>query len=463
MPYPPIVTENVSALLAPTPSTLQSTGAMISQGATTLASGTYSLLTQKSDLTALLAAPLALTSLTWSGGVVVATTVATIPGNLSSGDTFITTIAGVTPSGYNGLVLATVTGTSTFTYPLAANPGTETVSGTYTPPNQGELQAMVNTFYGQGTSQAVYVLELGAGGGTAGPTALGTFLTANPGTFYSFLVPRLWDARSTFLSLIAEYEALSSKLYFFVTTTTANYTNYTAVMKNVVTMVEAPALPLTEFSLAADFQHTLAYAPSSSNRMTQNGYAYLYGVTAYPTVGNNALLQALRTASVNFVGTGAEGGLSDTLMMYGTTMDGNDFTWWYAADWVQVNCNQAASAAVIQGSNNPINPLYYNQGGINTLQNVIVGTMADGIAYGLLNGTVTQTALDPITFGQNLDNGVYSGQNVVNAVPFPIYTKQNPAAYGQRNYGGFTVVAIPMNGFGQIVFNVLVTNLIGSL
>lgn len=462
MAYPRIVTENVSALLASTPNTLQATGALISQGATTLSAGSYSLLTGPASLTSLLASSLALSSLAWSGGSVLATAAVPITG-LQTGDTFVTTIAGASPTAYNGLVKATVTGASTFTYSLASNPGSETIPGTYTPPNQGELQSMVDTFFGQGLNQAVYVLELGAGNGTSGPPLLATFIGVNPSTFYSFTVPRLWDATSAYLALLAQFESLTSKTYFFTTTTSATYSNYSQTMKNVLALVEAPGLPLTEFTVAADHQHTLAYAPAPSNLMTPNCYAYQYGVTPYPSMGTSAFLQALLADYVNFIGTGAEGGLANTIIFRGTTLDGNDFAWWYAADWTQIQCDQSVAAAIIQGNNNKLSPLYYNQGGINTLQDVTVATVTDGVSYGLLNGNVVQTALDPTTFATNLNEGVYAGSNVVNAVPFTIYTQQNPNDYGNKIYKGLTVVAIPLNGINQIVFNVLVTNLIGSL
>src|SRR5580658_2039865 len=138
---PSIVQINISLTVAPAPITLQATGAMISQGATTLGDGNTALITQPSDLTAILAAPLALTSVAWSGGIVLATTAATIPG-LNNGDTFITTIAGVSPAGYNGTFSATVTGANTFTYALATNPGAQVSVGTFTGANQGELYAM---------------------------------------------------------------------------------------------------------------------------------------------------------------------------------------------------------------------------------------------------------------------------------------------------------------------------------
>ena len=454
-----IVTINVSITTAPAPLTLQQTGAFISQGGTNLSAGTYSLLTQAADLTPLLGSSLLLVSLTWSGGTVLASVSGVLPG-LTSGDTFITTISGCTPAGYNGTYLATVTGASTFTYALATNPGTETIAGQYTPPNQYELFSMATTFFGQGGAQSVYVLELGAGNGSTGPTALGAWITTNPGIFYSYLVPRIWDAKPNFLGLVANFEALNAKTYFFTTTTTSTYMSYTPQMKSVVALIEAPGIPLTEFSLAAAFQHALNYAPSTTNRMTPFAFSFLFGVTSYPTVGNAALLATLKTANINYIGTGAEGGISTAIILWGKNLDGNDFSWWYSVDWIQLNSDQAISNAVINGSNNPLNPLYYNQNGINQLQDVVVQTVQNAITFGLANGTANRTALDGITFQENYDEGDYSDQNVVNAVPFLLYTQENISAYKTGVYGGLSLVYIPQRGFTNIIFNIQVSEFI---
>ncbi len=455
---PSIVVISASVTSAPAPLTLQQTGALISQGATTLAAGSSALLTQQSSLTSLLANPLALTSLAWSASVVVATTAASISG-LTSGDRFITTIAGATPAAYNGTFLATVTGANTFTYALAVNPGAETVPGTYTPGNQGELVSAVTSFFAQGTNQAVYVLELGSGDGTTGPAALATWISNNPGTYYAYLVPRIWDATAAYLALIAQWSSPTSKTYFLTTTTGATYASY-PVNKAVIATIEAPGLPLTEFDAAAVLQIILAYNPSSTNRQTPLCYSFLYGVTPYPTVGNQALLTTYKAASINVVGTGAEGGLSNTIYTYGRTLDGNDFTWWLAADWVQLQSDQALSAAIINGSNNSQNPLYYDQAGINSLQDVVYQVLSNGVSFGLLTGTVARAALDGPTFQENLDNGDYADEDVINAVPFITYTTEQPSNYQAGIYGGLQVVAIPNRGFTQILFNLNVTNLL---
>lgn len=168
----------------------------------------------------------------------------------------------------------------------------------------------------------------------------------------------------------------------------------------------------------------------------------------------------MKAASVNYIGTGAEGGISNTILLWGATMDGNDFTYWYSVDWVQINLDLDTANAVINGSNNPINPLYYNQAGIDQLQAVAAGTMSRGITYGLVLGGVTQTTLDGPALDQNLSAGLYADQTVVNAVPFVTYSLENPSDYKIGKYAGFSVVYMPQRGFINIVYDLLVTELI---
>lgn len=460
----PIVTVNVSTIVAPTPSALQKKGAFISQGGTTLTLDSTSLLTQLSDLTAILKPAAAIASMTWLAGTVTVTT--TAPHGITNAVVFPVIIAGATPSGYNGSYTATATGASTFTYPLVADPGLETVPGTYQLESSAELQQMANTFFAQGGTQGVYVLELGPGDGAAGVTALTTFQAANPSAFYAYLVPRYWDAVASFLTYLAGFEANTSKTYFYVTTTVSNYTSYTATMKDVFWEIEAPAVltasPVAEFSAAASFYDLLNYSPSSTNKVTPFAYTYQYGVTAYPTKGNATTITAIQTANGNIVGTGAEGGISNSIIQWGTYADGNDVTYWYSVDWAQINVDLDVSNAVINGSNDPSNPLYYNQNGIDRLQAVAARTMSNGVTYGLVLGNVVQTAYDQNTFNALLDSGAFAGQTVVNAVPFAAYNSANPSDYKIGKYGGFTIVYTPSRGFKQIVFNLVVTQFVAA-
>jgi hypothetical protein len=320
------------------------------------------------------------------------------------------------------------------------------------------LQNLVGTFFGQGAAQAVYVLELGAVDNTTAIAALTTFEAANPTMFYIYTVPGSWDGTSAFLTLLAQYQSLTAKKYFIVDTTVSTYTQYSALMKCVIAYIPSPTSILGEAGQAAILHAALSYNPSSTNRMTPFAFTYVFGLTPYPTQGNGPLLTALKTAGVNVIGSGAEGGISNAILLWGTTMDLRDFTYWYSVDWFQINADLTISNAIINGSNNPLNPLYYDQNGINVLQDKVVQLVRSAITFGLATGTSGRSALDGPDFTQALDNGTFADQDVVNAVPFLQYTTDNPGDYKIGRYAGLSMVVIPARGFIQIVFNIQVTD-----
>jgi hypothetical protein len=428
---PNIVTVSVSQQVASAPSMLQQTGALISQGATTLANGGTQLLTQISDLTAILKTPINIASISWSAGVVTVNTVSahTIP----TGQVVQGTIAGAAPSGYDGTFACTGVTTTQFTYPLASNPGSETNLGTFILADAAMLTAMATTYFGQGGNNGVYVLELGTGGTAAGVSSLSTYLQNPSIKFYSYLFPSNWDTETTAPTLTKQYSNTTSQTYFFVTTTTATYSNWINI-KSVFAMLQSPSAPSTEFSAAAVFQSTLEYNPSASNLASPLAFSYLYGVTPY--VLTNSLQNTLKAAGVNWVGTGAQGGISNTLVLWGTTMDVNPWNYWYSVDWTAINVAESLAAAVINGSNSPTNPLYYNQAGINTLQKVAQSTVNNGISFGLI--------LSPAA---------------VVAVPFSTYVKQQPGDYSTGTYNGLSCTFVPLRGFESITIYLTASNI----
>jgi len=425
-----IVTVNVTQTIAPAPSQLQRTGAFVSQGATTLAAGAYALLTQLSDLDAILAPSISITGMTFSVDTVEVTT--TTAHGIPVGQTVSVTVAGVTPTAYNGTFQATSTGTNTLTYPLGTNPGVVTVQGTLTLGSVAELTAMATTFFAQGNVNSIYVLELGTGDAAAGVEALTDYIADPTLRFYAYLLPKSWADESTAITMADNNSSTTAMVYFWVTTSILNYANWSGI-KSVVMMLQDTSAPVTEFSLAAPLYKALAYNPSNTNKVAPFAFQYLVGVTPYG--GNRTSQQLLRTANCNYVGTGAEGGISNKLILWGVTADGRDYTYWYSVDWIQININLSLSNAIINGSNNPINPLYYNQAGINTLQKVAQGTVNSGIAFGLV--------LAPAT---------------VQAVPFVTYVTDNPSDYSIGKYAGLSLTYTPARGFTQIIFNVNVTD-----
>ena len=301
-------------------------------------------------------------------------------------------------------------------------------------PASDELLAMGTTFFAQGSSVAVYVLELGAGTAAEGVTALTTYLENPTVQFYSYLLPSDWDTEGTAQDLALTYSGTTAQTYFYVSSTLATYGGWDGIKAAFVTL-PSPEAPATEFSAAAIFWVTLAYAPNSSNLAHPLSFSYVYAVTAYTTLTQSEQ-SILKSDGVNWIGTGAEGGISNTIILWGTFMDLNPFNYWYAVDWLAINVATALAAAIINGSNTPTNPLYYNQNGINTLQKVAQATVNNGIAFGLI--------LSPA---------------VVDAVSFVIYVAQHPSDYATGTYNGLSVTFVPARGFTSITIYLTASNI----
>ena len=322
----------------------------------------------------------------------------------------------------------------------------------------------VNTFFAQsqtasafpGSSalvtggQGVYVMEVGTAGVAAEIANLQAYLNApvpasntdslTPPQFYAYLVPPAWDQSSNFVTFLAGFESTTAHTYFYVQTAlptgspaTGGYVTYEG-KKCVYCVMESPTAPSSEESVAAFFYVALNYAPSTVNLVAPMEFKYLYGVTPY----NLSPVQQIAAANAgcNWVSTGAEGGISNTLIATGEFMDGNPFNYWYAIDWVVIQSIEALSNAIINGSNNPTNPLYYNQQGINTLQKVEQSVMNEGVSFGMILAPVLVTAVD-----------------------FNTYVTENPGDYATGTYNGLACTFTPARGFAAITVNLTATNI----
>jgi hypothetical protein len=246
----PIVQVNVSIQEAPSPDSLQKSYALLSQGGTSTAPGTITLLTQPSSLTPFVTITKALSTLTQAAGLATAT--ATAAHGFTVGDTVPLTIAGATPVAYNGTFVCTITTTTAFTFAIASGtttPATGTI--TYIAAETAELKAMTSTWFGQNANTPVYVLELGPGNVNDGVAFLSAWIIANPNGiaygngfwgFYGYVVPRHWDANTNFLALAATFQAPTLKTYFWVTTTLSTYSVYTPLYKCIEPLIESPVL-----------------------------------------------------------------------------------------------------------------------------------------------------------------------------------------------------------------------------
>jgi hypothetical protein len=332
-------------------------------------------------------------------------------------------------------------------------------------PQTVELVAMNTTYWAQGNNNGVYVLELGlpsipSNAATEGAAALTAFMLTNPDTFFLYLLPRSWGISPDVVAMVANYDSPDSMVYFLVTTTIAGYSAWFSggvKSKAALLSVEAPSIPSTEFSLASALYVILNYNPGSASMVTPLCFSFLYGVTPYPMFGNKALLNQLKVDNVGYVTTAAEGGLTNTMLVWGLTGDGMQFNYWFSVAWTIINTNLAIANEVINGSNNGLAPLYYNDFGITRLQNRTAKTVRQGVAAGLILGSVSTVSLDPQIFAENIANGVYAGNAVVNAVPFKLYAEKNPQDYAIGLYAGLQMLITPQLGFTAIRINMLVS------
>lgn len=222
----------------------------------------------------------------------------------------------------------------------------------------------------------------------------------------------------------------------------------------------SPGVAADEFSLAAVFHRTLSTSPSTTSRVPPLCFAYTFGVTRFPTQGNSPLLTEIKAANVNYIGFGGEGGISNNMVVWGRFMDGRPWNYWYAVDWAQIEARIRVANVVINGSNTTINPLYYNQDGINRLQQALYQMGNDGVAFGLCLGDVRQVGLPAEEFANNLNKGVYAGLVVINAEPFTDYLSVHRDDYRLGRYGGLSFVFTPQRGFEQIIVNINVTDIV---
>lgn len=462
-----IVNINVSVTNPPKPSQLLKSGAMISMGGTTLAAGEYQLLTSKDDLKAITVPGKTISTIVWAANLVTVTLAS--PHGWTNGSTVPVVISGVAPAAYNRSAEATVTSATEFTYSLSSDPGTATTMGVVKTVVAGEIIQMNTTYWAQGAARAVYVLELGDITIPEAVAALSDFIDKDISLgntyqkFFSYLVPREWDSEATFKTLTGQYTSPGSLVYFFVTSAIASYQSWVATKnKTVFAGVEAPNIPATEFSMAAAFQSSLSNDPGSSNMVPPMAFRFMYGVTEYPVENNGTLLKTLQENHVNYIGSSAEGGLSNKMLVAGHMLDGNPFNYWYAVAWAAINLELDLANEVINGSNTTTNPLYYDQNGIDRLQNRALKTLRNGISYGLILGRVIGTKLIQSDFNTEYEKGSYAGNAVINAVPFANYSSLNPSDYQEGKYNGLSAVITPRRGFESITFNLNVTNFVGA-
>ncbi|EIQ0794460.1 hypothetical protein LUT68_005439, partial [Escherichia coli] len=163
-----IVTVNVSQTIGAIPSNSQQMSAVLSFGSTTHEPGKPVLLTRNQDINDLVRNPIAALSAAAAGKSAANVTVTmTLPegSNIrreNSSEVKIV-VSGCSPDAWNGEYTATVTDEKTLTWTIADSQlsGSPVTLGQFSIVGSENLVTAVNTFFAQGNSVGIYLLELG--------------------------------------------------------------------------------------------------------------------------------------------------------------------------------------------------------------------------------------------------------------------------------------------------------------
>lgn len=434
-----IVTVNVSQTIGATPSNLQQMSAILSFGSTTQGLGKPVLLTGPQDINEIV--EISIGTLEAEASSFGSDFTLTLPAGSAierdPGSELEITISGCSPTSWNGTYTATLTDTSTlnWTDSGSALDGSPTTLGKLAITSSDQLVTAVETFFAQGSSVGTYLLELGYQGDVVADEVaeLKAHMQEPLKRFYAYLVPEPWKGDADFITLAKLYTANEAKQYFFALEDTPADTNYISPYADIKSIIATAddTWPTTN-AAAATMWNFVSASPSGINKVPPMAFRFLQAVNA--NKAKDSILRTMTAQNVNYVDTGAEGGIANTILVKGVTCDGNDMTYWYSVDWVQINVDMALANEVINGSNNPINPLYYDQDGVDRLQQRAQSVFNTGVTYGLVNG-----------------------QTPVSAIPFKTYVKDNPNDYGIGRYAGLSAKYTPMRGFTEIIFNINVT------
>lgn len=465
MPYQ-IVTVSVSQELSATPNNLQQRGAIPSFGSLMLPKSSATLMQSRAEIVEYLRNDIASLQATYTPAETVTkakskaseteeqlnaldgesraadetTYVLSVAGgrtfNQAVGENVNITISGCLPAEWNETVTATVSAPGELTWSVGGEQrtGSPTVLGYFTIAGVDVIEAALTTFYAQRDGVAVYLLELGQQNSVSGQVQALSEWINDPvgGPMYAYCVPPAWDGDAGFIQMASENANEEAMVYFFIVTAKPQNNSYESPyngIKSIVCVTDETS-PATNSS-AAFMALVVGTRPSAVAKVAPFAFRYVTGLTA--SEQRQSVTTVLTAQNVNFIQSAAEGGISNICIYLGVASDGHDFLYWYSADWMQINIKLALANTVINGSNTPSNPLYFDQDGIDRLQNAAQLVVNRGITYGLVQGA------EPVT-----------------AVPFRDYATLYQSDYKIGLYNGLKFIYTPSRGFVRIEFQMTV-------
>ncbi|WP_186056510.1 hypothetical protein [Burkholderia gladioli] len=374
--------------------------------------------------------------------------------------------------------------------------------------NSAELQNMATTYFAQGSAVGFYVLELGAETGVdEGIGLLQTWITANPGIFYAYLLPATWDfskdeVGSVIISNGGSGYTSAPTVTFAAPTSGVTATGTAIVQSGKVVSVTVTnpgsgytAAPAVTFSgdggTGAAATSNLASAMNilAGQYSSPTGKTYFFVSTIASNLANYATLKSVFAVVPSPLAPSTEFTAAAFFYQWLSSQPG-------AANKLAPMAYRYLFGVTpwpTQGYNSQINAIlsaYGNivltgaEGGISTAC-IFKGTLMSGdqaswwygidwfqiqskqaLAAAIINGSNSNP---PLLYDQPGINTVESvaentgssavtfgcAQSVsITATDFQTYTTQNPGDYAAGIYNGLVATVVGQNGFLTITFNI---------
>lgn len=172
------------------------------------------------------------------------------------------------------------------------------------------------------------------------------------------------------------------------------------------------------------------YNPSSFNKVNPMTYRYLYSTTPMGDDTERLNKSLIDNYNTNLlVAPPINTTNAKSLLFPGILSDGNDFTYWYGIDYIRFYLIDQVTNLLITASNSSINPIYYDQTGINRIKDAVTNAMSNCASYGIIQNNYTITATD-----------------------FSTYVQANPSDYKSGLYGGIMIDVMPLKSLKHIKF-----------
>lgn len=318
------------------------------------------------------------------------------------------------------------------------------------PATATEFSKSIQGYFNYSGNRSVNVLELGQVSETTTlqtqATQIDTIIKSGLHRSYMYLIPRsFYIENSPIVSIMQEYTKETSAQYFMISTTADVTTDAVATQfKNLKScfLVYDNSDTSQNINLAGSILGILASSKfdiSGNNKASPLNFKILQGFKFNPI--NRVLLNKLTQYPANFIFN--EVGYAT--IGNGRYTNGDAWDYWYQWDLTQLALQQKITQLLINGVNNPVNVIRFDQQGIDIINASVKSTLSEYIQLGCIN--TYAMALNPA-------NNTLIGLNNINTIDFNTYISQYPDKYQNEIYDGISFYVLINRYIRQCILNI---------